>query len=60
MNPDTIINIYLCFWLAVFGAVLGSFLDRAVSRWIRGECWYKGRSLLIPAAVFWALGNLSR
>lgn len=35
---------FLCFWLAVFGAVLGSFLDCAVSRWAQGKSWVKGRS----------------
>lgn len=44
MDTDLLVTIYLCFWLAVFGAVLGSFLDCAVSRWTRGEAWYKGRS----------------
>lgn len=44
MNPELILTIYLCFWLAVLGAVLGSFLDCAVSRWARGEAWHKGRS----------------
>lgn len=44
MHPETILTIYLCFWLAVFGAVLGSFLDCAVSRWARGAGWLTGRS----------------
>lgn len=44
MSPETILTIYLCLWLAVFGAVLGSFLDCAVSRWARGEAWLTGRS----------------
>lgn len=44
MRPETMLTIYLCLWLAVFGAVLGSFLDCAVSRWARGEGWLTGRS----------------
>lgn len=34
---ERILTIYLCFWLAVLGAVLGSFLDCVVSRWATGE-----------------------
>lgn len=41
---ETILTIYLCFWLAVFGAVLGSFLDCAASRWAAGERMFAGRS----------------
>lgn len=37
-------TVYLCFWLAVAGAALGSFLDCAVSRWAAGENPFKGRS----------------
>ena len=41
---EQIITAYLCLWLAVLGAALGSFLDCAVSRWARGEAWHRGRS----------------
>lgn len=44
MNPDTLLTIYLCVWLAVAGAALGSFLDCAVWRWARGEAMFRGRS----------------
>ncbi len=37
-------TLYLCFWLAVLGAVLGSFLDCAVSRWAEGRPPFRGRS----------------
>lgn len=37
MDETLIFTIFLCFWLAIFGAVLGSFLDCAVSRWAAGE-----------------------
>lgn len=42
---ERILTSYLCFWLAVLGAVLGSFLDCAVSRWAAGETHpFGGRS----------------
>lgn len=41
---DMMVKGYLCFWLAVFGAALGSFLDCAVSRWAAGESPLRGRS----------------
>lgn len=45
MDPDALIKLYLCFWLAVLGAALGSFLDCAVSRWAAGEARiFRGRS----------------
>lgn len=45
MEEQQIWTAFLCFWLAVFGAVLGSFLDCAVSRWAAGEPGLlKGRS----------------
>lgn len=44
LNENIIMLAFLCFWLAVFGAVLGSFLDCAVSRWAAGEAWHTGRS----------------
>jgi len=45
LSPDALIKLYLCFWLAVLGAALGSFLDCAVSRWAAGEAHiFGGRS----------------
>lgn len=44
LQEETIITICLTFWLALLGAVLGSFLDCAVTRWAKGEPWHKGRS----------------
>ena len=44
MRPETILTLYLCLWLAVAGAVLGSFLDCAVWRWARSEPMLRGRS----------------
>lgn len=44
MRPETILTLYLCFWLALAGAVLGSFLDCAVWRWANGKVMFKGRS----------------
>lgn len=41
---EQLIAAYLCFWLAVFGAALGSFLDCAASRWAAGERMFAGRS----------------
>lgn len=41
---EIIIKIYLSLWLTVFGAVLGSFLACAVSRWAAGERMFAGRS----------------
>lgn len=43
-SEEIIITGYLCFWLAVFGAVWGSFADCAVSRWAAGERMFTGRS----------------
>ena len=34
---EQIITAFLCFWLAVLGAVFGSFLDCAASRWAAGD-----------------------
>ena len=57
MNETQIWTVFLCFWLAVFGAVLGSFLDCAVSRWAAGEKdMLRGRSRC--AACGHALGAL--
>lgn len=44
MNPDALLTIYLCVWLFVAGAVLGSFVDCAVWRWAHGEAMFRGRS----------------
>lgn len=44
LNEDTILTMYLAFWLTVLGAALGSFLDCAVSRWATGERMFAGRS----------------
>lgn len=44
MSVETIILLYLCFWLALAGAVLGSFIDCAVWRWANGGTMFKGRS----------------
>lgn len=41
---ERIWTIYLSVWLTVFGAVLGSFLACAVSRWAAGERMFAGRS----------------
>lgn len=44
MDEQLIWTVFLCFWLAVLGAVLGSFLDCAVSRWAEGQPPFRGRS----------------
>lgn len=44
MEEQQIWTAFLCFWLAVLGAVLGSFLDCAASRWAVGEPPFRGRS----------------
>lgn len=45
LTENTIITAYLCFWLAVLGAVLGSFLDCAASRRAAGDAHpLRGRS----------------
>lgn len=45
MDEQQIWTAFLCFWLAVLGAVLGSFLDCAASRWAAGEAdIFRGRS----------------
>lgn len=62
---EQILTAYACFWLAVFGAVLGSFLDCAASRWAAGDphpfagrsrCASCGHTLgardLVPVASF--------
>lgn len=37
MEEEQIWTAFLCFWLAAFGAVTGSFLDCAASRWGLGD-----------------------
>lgn len=37
MGEEQILTTFLCFWLAVLGAVFGSFLDCAASRWAAGD-----------------------
>lgn len=37
MNEQQILTACLCLWLAVLGAVFGSFLDCAASRWAAGD-----------------------
>lgn len=44
VDPDTILTIYLCVWLALAGATMGSFLDCAAWRWAREERMFRGRS----------------
>lgn len=44
MEERQIWTLFLCFWLAVLGAALGSFLDCAVSRWAAGQPSFRGRS----------------
>lgn len=43
-NEKMVVTAYLCFWLGVLGAVLGSFLDCAASRWAAGAPMFSGRS----------------
>lgn len=58
MDEQQIWTAFLCFWLAVFGAVLGSFLDCAVSRWASGKPWVKGRSQCDACSHELGLGDL--
>lgn len=45
MNETQILTAFVCLWLAVLGAVLGSFFDCAVSRWAAGsKDMFAGRS----------------
>ena len=44
LTMEQIMMIYLCFWLALFGLVWGSFVDCAVSRWATGKKMFSGRS----------------
>ena len=44
LTEEQVIAIVLGIWLAVFGLVLGSFIDCAVSRWAAGEKMFVGRS----------------
>lgn len=43
-DPDQILTIYLCFWLVLAGGVMGSFLDCAAWRYVRGGQMFRGRS----------------
>lgn len=44
MSPETILTLFLCFWLGVLGAVLGSFLNCWAFRLAHGEKLSRGRS----------------
>lgn len=44
MDEALIVRIYFLFWLGVLGSVAGSFLDCMVSRCLRGESCFSGRS----------------
>ena len=41
---ELLMTSYLCSWLTILGAVLGSFFDCAVSRWAVGRPPFQGRS----------------
>jgi len=58
MDPDTLLKVYLCIWLAVVGAAVGSFLDCAVSRWAEGRPWSKGRSQCDSCGHVLGVGDL--
>lgn len=56
---EQLLAAYLCFWLAVFGAVLGSFLDCAASRWAGGDPHpFAGRSRCASCAHTLGAGDL--
>lgn len=44
MGADSLLTAYILFWLTVFGAVMGSFLDCAAWRIAHGESLVRGRS----------------
>lgn len=44
MKFDFWMHSYIGFWLFILGSVMGSFLDCAAYRYVRGEAWPKGRS----------------
>ena len=44
MDEELIVRVYVLFWLAVLGSVAGSFADCMVSRYLRGENVFLGRS----------------
>lgn len=59
MNETQILTAYLCFWLAVIGAALGSFLDCAVSRWAAGDAhMFAGRSRCDSCGHTLGIGDL--
>lgn len=73
MDEAQIWTAFLCFWLAVLGAALGSFLDCAVSRWAeddphpfagRSRCGSCGHTLggrdLVPVFSFLSLRGRCR
>ena len=43
-SEEIIIRTYLCIWLVILGAVMGSFVECAVSRWKVGEPMFIDRS----------------
>jgi len=53
-----VVTAYLCFWLGVFGAVLGSFLDCAASRWAAGAPMFSGRSRCTACGHVLGAGDL--
>lgn len=55
---ETILTIYLCFWLGVMGAVWASFADCAVSRWAAGERMFAGRSKCAACGHVLGAGDL--
>ena len=57
-EPDLIIMGYLCFLLAVFGLIWGSFADCAVSRWAVGEKMFSGRSRCLSCGHTLGLADL--
>ncbi len=44
MSPETVLTLFLCFWLGILGAVLGSFLNCWAYRLAHGEKLSRGRS----------------
>ena len=49
---------FTCFWLAILGAVLGSFFHCAVSRWAAGEAPFLGRSRCVSCGHTLGAGDL--
>lgn len=58
MEEQAIWTVFLCFWLAVLGAALGSFLDCAVSRWAAGRPPFRGRSRCLACGHTLGAGDL--